>query len=268
MVEGFAQRVDEAYRSVAGLAAAPISAAVILGSGLGAYAERFGGTRVEYGSIRGFPLPSVQGHRGVLHIGGGIALFAGRFHHYEGLRPEDVVMPVFLARKLGARTMVLTNACGAVSRSLRPGELVLIRDHINLMGMNPLRGPNPAELGPRFPDMSEVYPRSLRDLARRAAGASMPEGVYAALAGPSYETPAEIRMLAAIGADLVGMSTVPEAIAASYLGMGVLGISCVTNMAAGILETPLRHEEVLETGRLVAPRLERLLDALLPELSA
>jgi purine-nucleoside phosphorylase len=177
-------------------------------------------------------------------------------------------MPVFLAHRLGVKTLILTNAAGALRRDLAPGRLVLIRDHLNLIGMNPLRGPNPEGYGPRFPDMSGVYSKRLRELTRTVSGESLAEGVYAALAGPCYETPAEIRMLAALGADLVGMSTVPEAIAASYLGMEVLGISCVTNMAAGILDTPLSHEEVMETGRSVAPRLQALLDALLRELGA
>ncbi len=268
MTEGFAGRVAAAHESVAPRVPVGLRVAVVLGSGLGAYAHSFGGTEIDYSSIAGFPVPTVAGHRGVLRVRGSVAIFVGRFHYYEGLDPEDLVLPVFLAHSLGVRTLVLTNASGAVSRALAPGRLVLIRDHINLMGMNPLRGPNPPGFGPRFPDMSEVYSRRLRELARRVAAAGEPlgEGVYAALAGPCYETPAEIRMLAALGADLVGMSTVPEAIAAASLGMEVLGISCVTNMAAGILDKPLDHEEVLETGRTVAPRMAALLDAVLAEL--
>jgi purine-nucleoside phosphorylase len=268
VTKGFPEKVEAAFSSVAAAVSARPSVALVLGSGLGEYARAFGGAEIEYAAIRGFPVPTVAGHRGVLRVRRGAALFAGRFHFYEGFEPEEVVMPVFLAHRLGVRTLILTNAAGALRRDLEPGRLVLIRDHLNLMGMNPLRGPNPPGYGPRFPDMSGVYSKRLRELARAVSGESLTEGVYAALAGPCYETPAEIRMLAALGADLVGMSTVPEAIAASYLGMEVLGISCVTNMAAGILEAPLSHEEVVETGRSVAPRLQALLDALLRELGA
>lgn len=272
MTHAFAERVDAAHAAV--LSAVPaahagVRVAVVLGSGLGGFAGSFGGAEAGYSSIEGFPVPTVAGHSGVLRLRPGAALFAGRFHYYEGFSPEDVAMPVFLAHRLGAKTLVLTNAAGAIRRDLEPGSLVLIRDHINLMGINPLRGPHLARFGPRFPDMSAVYPERLRELARRAGGgSSLPEGVYAALAGPSYETPAEIRMLAALGADLVGMSTVPEAIAASSLGMEVLGISCVTNMAAGVLDRPLDHEEVLATGRAVEGRFAALLGALLAELGA
>lgn len=268
MTEGLAKRVIDAHDSVALRLPVRPQVAVVLGSGLGGYAQSFGGTEIDYASIPGFPVPTVAGHRGALRVRGNVAIFAGRFHYYEGLAPEDVVMPVYLAHRLGVRVLVLTNAAGAVSRDLSPGRLVLIRDHINLMGMNPLRGPGLSGFGPRFPDMSGVYSRRLREIAHRVAGAGGPlrEGVYAALAGPCYETPAEIRMLAALGADLVGMSTVPEAIVAASLGMEVLGISCVTNMAAGILDKPLDHEEVLETGRTVAPRMAALLDAVLAEL--
>jgi purine-nucleoside phosphorylase len=265
---GFPARLEAAHASVAARAPGPVRVGVVLGSGLGEFARSFGGTEIDYSSIPDFPVPTVAGHSGVLRLRGSVALFAGRFHHYEGFSPDDVVMPVCLARRLGATTIVLTNAAGAIRREIEPGSLVLIRDHINLMGMNPLRGPHLPGFGPRFPDMSSVYSVRLRELARRVAGASLGlvEGVYAALAGPCYETPAEIRMLEAMGADLVGMSTVPEAIAACSLGTEVLGLSCVTNMAAGVLDKPLDHEEVLATGRAVAPRFAALLDALLAEL--
>jgi purine-nucleoside phosphorylase len=265
---GYAERVEGAYAAVAPRLPERPSVAVVLGSGLGEYAEAFGGVTVDYRDIPGFPVPTVAGHHGTIHARGGAVLFAGRFHYYEGWEPDDVVMAVFLARKLGAGTIVLTNAAGAVRRDLRPGDIVLIRDHVNLMGMNPLRGPNPPDLGPRFPDMSRVYSPELRAVANRAAGMPLPEGVYAAFSGPCYETPAEVRMAERMGADLVGMSTVPEAIVAAYLGMRVLGISCVTNMAAGILDAPLRHDEVLEIGRVVAPRMAALLDAVTRELGA
>jgi purine-nucleoside phosphorylase len=267
MRPGFQDRLDRAGTWVRERLDGPMSVAVVLGSGLGSYLPSRGGVEIEYSAIPCFPVPTVEGHRGVLRATGGVAVFSGRFHYYEGLDPEDVVMPVFLAWALGAKTVVLTNAAGAVRRDLQPGSLVLIRDHINLMGMNPLRGSAFPGLGPRFPDMTQVYPAKLRETARRVSGQALEEGVYAALCGPSYETPAEIRMLAGLGADLVGMSTVPEAIVASYLGMGVVGISCVTNLAAGILQAPLSHEEVLQTGRDVAPRFAGLLDALTQELA-
>jgi purine-nucleoside phosphorylase len=263
MRAGFLERLERAHAHVAASVPEPPSVAVVLGSGLGPYLETRPGSTIEYSDIPGFPTPTVQGHRGLLNLGGGAAVFSGRFHYYEGFDPDDVVLPVFLAHRLGARRLILTNAAGAIRRDLSAGSLVLIRDHLNLMGMNPLRGPAHPTLGPRFPDMSAVYPADLREVARGCSPDTLPEGVYAALAGPSYETPAEIGMLAALGADLVGMSTVPEAIAAAYLGMGVLGISCVTNMAAGVLEAPLAHDEVLAVGREVAPRLAALLDRLL-----
>jgi purine-nucleoside phosphorylase len=198
-------------------------------------------------------------------IGSSVAVMAGRIHYYEGHAIQDVVLPVFLLHRLGVRTLVVTNAAGSLNRTYSVGELVLIRDHINLMGVNPLRGPNPGQ-GPRFPDMSGAYDPGLRALARKVSEAPLQEGVYAGLSGPSYETPAEIRMLAAIGADLVGMSTVPEVIAASYLGIRVLGISCVTNMAAGMLPQPLNHAEVIQAGREAGPRFVGLLSSILNRL--
>ncbi len=180
---------------------------------------------------------------------------------------DDVVLPVFLLARLGVRTLIVTNAAGGVNRSFSPGELVLIKDHVNLQGVNPLRGPNP-DLGPRFPDMSSVYTPELRALARSASAVPLQEGVYAAFAGPSYETPAEIRMLSAIGVDLVGMSTVPEVIAAGYLGLRVLGISCVTNMAAGIMDQPLDHAEVIRAGKEAEPRFAALLAGTIERLQA
>jgi purine-nucleoside phosphorylase len=239
--------------------------AVILGSGLGDFAASAEGDEVPFHSLPGFPVPTVKGHSGRFIVGEATAIMAGRVHYYEGHHIEDVVLPVFLLHRLGVRTLVVTNAAGGVNRSYSVGELVLIRDHVNFMGVNPLRGPNPGP-GPRFPDMSTAYDPGLRDLAQTVADAPLREGVYAAFAGPSYETPAEIRMLAAIGADLVGMSTVPEVIAASYLGMRVLGISCVTNMAAGILPQPLDHAEVIRAGREAGPRFTRLLSGILAKL--
>jgi len=239
--------------------------AVVLGSGLGEFASRVKGDEVPFQSLPGFPVPTVAGHSGRFLVGDSAAIMAGRVHYYEGHPIQDVVLPIFLLHRLGVRTLVVTNAAGGVNRSFSVGELVLIRDHINLMGVNPLRGPNPGQ-GPRFPDMSTSYTPRLRDLARSVSEVPLKEGVYAAFPGPSYETPAEIHMLEVIGADLVGMSTVPEVIAASYLGMRVLGISCVTNMAAGILPRPLDHAEVIRAGKEAGPRFIGLLAGILERL--
>jgi purine-nucleoside phosphorylase len=275
MNQDFADRVRRAASSVPVDGLDSPSIGLVLGSGLGAFVERLDGREVPYARIEGFPQPTVEGHAGTLVVSGGLAVMAGRFHFYEGFSMDDVVLPVFVLQALGVRTLILTNAAGGVRRDYRPGQLVLIRDHINLMGANPLRGPNPAGLGPRFPDMSEAYSRRLRELAKReAAGAArsrgegLAEGIYAAFAGPTYETPAEVRMAEAMGADLVGMSTVPEVIAARYLGMEVLGLSMVTNMAAGIVDQPLSHQEVVETARRAIPRLDALLRGILGKLGA
>ncbi|MFN2311133.1 MAG: purine-nucleoside phosphorylase, partial [Spirochaetia bacterium] len=181
---------------------------------------------------------------------------------YEGYSLDQLVLPVFLLHSIGVQTIVLTNAAGAINPAYRPGDIVLISDHLNLLGRNPLTGPNNDSLGPRFPDMTEVYDVGLRGLARTVAGTDLAEGVYAAVPGPSYETPAEVRMLKALGADLVGMSTVPEAIAARYLGMKVVGLSSVTNAAAGLGEGKLDHAEVVEVGKSIRTRLISLIEGL------
>ncbi len=250
--------------------------AVVLGSGLGAFASELSGcTEIPYGEIPGWPQSTAVGHAGKLALGAiggtGIAVMSGRVHLYEGYSPEQVVFGVRVLGKLGVRSLVLTNAAGGINLSLSRGGLVLISDHINLQGSNPLAGQNDESLGPRFPDMSEAYSRRYREIAKQTAvelGIPLEEGVYAALLGPSYETPAEIRYLRTIGADLVGMSTAPEVIAANHMGMKVLAISCVTNMAAGILPQKLSHKEVLETGEMVRGTLVTLLKALLPRLEA
>jgi purine-nucleoside phosphorylase len=268
MRSAYQARVEAAYAALpAGARERRPAVGVVLGSGLGAFAERVRGVAVGYEAIPGLPRPTVAGHGGVLTVGRDVAVMAGRVHYYEGHEPDDVVLPVFLLARLGVRTLVVTNAAGGINRAYAPGDLVLIRDHLNLQGVNPLRGPDHGP-GPRFPDMSAAYSPRLRALAREAAGSPLAEGVYAALAGPCYETPAEIQMLAALGADLVGMSTVPEVIAARSLGLEVLGVSCVTNMAAGILEQPLDHAEVTARGREAAPRFARLLAGTLRALGA
>jgi purine-nucleoside phosphorylase len=248
--------------------------AVVLGSGLGAFADELSQPVViPYTEIPGWPPSTAMGHAGKLVLGnlGGlnVAVMAGRAHLYEGRTASEVVYGVRVLHGLGVHSIVFTNAAGGINLSYQQGALVFISDHINLQGSNPLIGPNDNSLGPRFPDMSEAYSTGYRSIGRQVAGEleiPVTEGVYAAVAGPSYETPAEIRYLRTIGADLVGMSTVPEVIMANYLGMKVLAISCVTNMAAGILPQKIHHEEVLETGHRVRETLVRLLKALLPRL--
>ncbi len=248
--------------------------AVVLGSGLGAFAEELE-QRVEipYGEIPGWPLSTAAGHAGKLVFGGlnGLetVLMSGRAHLYEGYTAQQVVLGVRVLGRLGVRGIVFTNAAGGINPAYRRGGLVLISDHINLQGVNPLTGVNDESLGPRFPDMSEAYSAKYREIARSVAedlGIILTEGVYAAVVGPSFETAAEIRYLRTIGADLVGMSTAAEVIAANHMGLKVLAVSCVTNMAAGILPRKLSHEEVLETGEMVRETLVRFLKALLPRL--
>jgi purine-nucleoside phosphorylase len=247
---------------------------VVLGSGLGAFADELvDSTAIPYSDIPGWPASTAVGHAGKLVFGKiddtEIVVMAGRAHYYEGYTPAQVTFGVRELGKLGVKTMVFTNAAGGINLAYGQGALVLISDHINLQGFNPLVGPNDDALGPRFPDMSEAYSLQCRDLARQVAaaqGVALQEGVYAALSGPSYETPAEIRYLRTIGADLVGMSTVPEVIVANHMGMRCLGISCVTNMAAGILPQKINHQEVLDTGAKVRGTLVALLKELLPKL--
>ena len=248
---------------------------VVLGSGLGAFADELSDrTEIDYAEIPGWPRSTAVGHAGKLVVGSvdgvSLAVLAGRAHLYEGYTTAQVVFPVRVLRRLGVESIIFTNAAGGINLSYSQGALVLISDHINLQGTNPLAGPNDESLGPRFPDMSEAYNQRFRQIARETAagqGIELAEGVYAALLGPSYETPAEIRALRTLGADLVGMSTVPEVIAANHMGMKVLGISCVTNMAAGILPQKIHHEEVLETGRRVRGTLIKLLRSIAPRLA-
>ncbi len=251
------------------------AAALVLGSGLSSYAAGLpDAVEIPYAEIPGFPVPKVEGHGGSLFsadVGSPVLVFAGRVHTYEGWPLEKVVFAVRTAVLGGCSTIVLTNAAGGVADGLRPGDLVLITDHLNLTGRNPLLGPNDERLGTRFPDMSEVYDPALRQLAQEAAleaGVELGSGVYAWLLGPTYETPAEIRMVKRLGADLVGMSTVPEVIAARHMGAKVLGLSLVTNLAAGIAEHPLSHTEVAETAAAADERVAALLDALLPRIAA
>ncbi len=260
-----ARKLDAAWGVLAAHTKRTPRIGVVLGSGLGDFVSRVEGDDVPFHILPGFPVPTVPGHSGKFRVGDRTVIMAGRVHYYEGHPIQDVVLPVFLLHRLGVRTLIVTNAAGAVNRTFKVGDLVLIRDHINLQGVNPLRGPNPGD-GPRFPDMSTAYDPKLRELAQSSSEIRLNEGIYAAFPGPSYETPAEVRMAGILGADLVGMSTVPEVTAASYLGMRVLGISCVTNMAAGILPQPLSHAEVIEAGKLAGPRFVRLLSGVLDRL--
>ncbi|HKV27039.1 MAG TPA: purine-nucleoside phosphorylase [Candidatus Acidoferrales bacterium] len=250
--------------------------ALVLGSGLGAFADELeSATRIPYERIPHFPRSTAVGHAGRLVIGkvGDVAVAAmqGRVHFYEGYSLSDVIFPMRVFARLGIRAAILTNAAGGINLGFKQGTLMVMRDHINLQGSNPLVGPNDERFGPRFPDMTHAYSKNYRAAAleeARRLGIEVSEGVYAALPGPSYETPAEIRCLRAIGADVVGMSTVPEVIAARHMGIHVLGISCVTNMAAGILDKPLDHPEVLATSERVKDNFVALLRAVLPRIAA
>jgi len=250
--------------------------ALVLGSGLGAFADDLdGAVRIPYERIPGFPHSTAVGHAGRLVIGKvsniAIAAMQGRVHSYEGYSAKQVVFPIRVFGRMGIRSAILTNAAGGINLEFKQGALIAIRDHINLQGSNPLIGPNDEGLGPRFPDMTQAYWKPYREAALAEAkrlGIEVHEGVYAALSGPSYETPAEIRYLRTIGADLVGMSTVPEVIVARHMGIRVLGISCVTNMAAGILDQPINHAEVMETGERVKAQFVALLRAIIPRIAA
>jgi purine-nucleoside phosphorylase len=252
-------RLDEAVRSVLSRTPHRPRIGLVLGSGLGAFAKSLEqATAIPYAQIPHFPVSTIVGHSGELVVGlsGGVpvAVMAGRVHYYEGYSPEQVVFPIRVLGRLGVTTVVLTNAAGSVNVSFSPGELMIIEDHINYMGMNPLMGPNEEALGQRFFDLSVAYDKGLRRLAEEAcrrAGVPVRKGVYMAFSGPSFETPAEIRMARTLGADAVGMSTVPEVIAARHLGLRVMGLSILTNMAAGVLDQTLDHHEVLEVGERV-----------------
>ena len=248
---------------------------LVLGSGLGAFAnELAGAARIDYKNIPHFPRSTAIGHAGRMVIGNvtdvPVAVMQGRVHFYEGYSQREVIFPIRVMARMGIRAVLITNAAGGINRNFKQGCLVVLRDHINLQGANPLIGPNDEHFGVRFPDLTQVYWKPYQAAALRDGkrlGIEIAEGVYAALTGPSYETPAEIRYLRTIGADLVGMSTVPEAIAAAHLGIRVLGISCVTNMAAGILDQPITTEEVLETGERVKADFTALLRAVIPRMN-
>ena len=248
--------------------------ALVLGSGLGAFADEFAqATKIPYSKIPHYPRSTAIGHAGQLVIGTvegvEVAGMQGRVHLYEGYSAKELAFPIRVFARMGVKAIILTNAAGGVKREFIEGRLVVISDHINLLGVNPLAGPNEDKFGGRFPDMTAAYDKRFRELTLaegRLLSINLGEGVYAAVAGPSYETPAEVRYLRSIGADLVGMSTVPEVIAARHSGLRVLGISCVTNAAAGVLDQPLDHKDVLETAERMKGQFTGLLRAVIPDL--
>jgi purine-nucleoside phosphorylase len=267
-------RIDQAASAIRGRCGALPDTAIVLGSGLGDFADTLrDAVTTPYTDLPHWPSSGVVGHAGRLVIGTvagrRVAALSGRAHYYEGHDLASVVFGTRVMARLGVRQIVLTNAAGGINTSFTQGGLMIIDDHINLLGSNPLIGPNDERLGPRFPDMTEVYSprlRGLADEAARARGVVVTHGAYLAVHGPSYETPAEIRFFRSIGADAVGMSTVPEAIAARHMGVEVLGISCITNMAAGILPQPLRHDEVMETAQRVRGAFTALLEGVIERL--
>ena len=260
-------RAEHAARTIRARTTEEARIALVLGSGLGGFVDELeDAVAIPYGEIPGFSASTAEGHAGRLVIGKvdkvPVMAMQGRVHFYEGYSLEEVTFPIRTFKLLGIKTLVLTNAAGGINVQLRQGALMVISDHLNLMGVNPLRGVNDERFGPRFPDMSEVYSRKLQEAATeeaRSLGIDVRRGIYAALTGPSYETPAEIHMLRSFGADAVGMSTVPEAIVAKQMGMDVLGISCITNMAAGISDQPIDHGEVMQTGQNVKATFAQLL---------
>jgi purine-nucleoside phosphorylase len=264
---GLYERAEHAARIVRARTKLEPRIAIVLGSGLGGFADEFDeAVGIPYEEITGFARSTAQGHAGRLVIGKvddvPVMAMQGRVHFYEGYSLEQVTFPIRTFKLLGVKTLILTNASGGINVQLSQGALMVISDHLNLMGDNPLRGPNDERFGPRFPDMSAVYAPELQEIVieeARAIGAEVRRGIYGALSGPSYETPSEIHLLRNLGADAVGMSTVPEAIVARHMGLEVLGISCITNMAAGISDQPINHEEVMATGDRVRDVLTLLL---------
>jgi len=247
---------------------------IILGSGLGDFAQDFNLISIPYSDIPNFETSTIQGHAGQLVFaeinGKKVVMMQGRYHFYEGHSMDKVVYPIKVMKKLGVKTLIVTNAAGAVNKEFKPTDLMLITDHINLMGTNPLIGKNDETLGTRFPDMSEIYKKDLIKTAENCAkdlGFTPQKGVYAALTGPSYETPAEIRMLKTFGVDAVGMSTIPEAIVANHCGITVLGISCISNYAAGVSDLKLSHEEVIESTNIAKEKFKSLIVSILSHIN-
>lgn len=281
MVEGVAssslyERAEHAARTIRARVKQEPRVAVVLGSGLGGFADDFeDAVTIAYEDIPGFVRSTAQGHAGRLVVGRidqvPILAMQGRVHYYEGYSMEEVTFAIRTFKLLGIKTLLLTNAAGGINVQLSQGALMVISDHLNLMGVNPLRGANDERFGPRFPDMSAVYSPALQEIVveeARALGIELRRGIYAALSGPNYETPSEIHLLRNCGADAVGMSTVPEAIVARQMDMEVLGISCITNMASGISDEPINHDEVMETGNRVRSTFTQLLRRVVSRLSS
>ena len=274
--EGEFERAESAAQFIFSQTGVRAKIALVLGSGLGAFADEFSeATKIPYAGIPHFPVSTAIGHAGQLVLGkvGNVAVagMQGRVHLYEGYSSKDVSFPIRVFARMGVKAVILTNAAGGIKREFVQGRLIVIKDHLNLQNANPLSGPNDERFGPRFPDMTNAYDKRFREMTvgeGNRQGLGLYEGVYAALPGPSYESPAEIRYLRTIGADLVGMSTVPEVIAARHSGIRVLGISCVTNAAAGILDQPLNHNEVLATAERVKGQFIALLRAVIPRIAA
>lgn len=272
---GLYARAEQAARIIRARTSLDPEIALVLGSGLGGFADEFDeAIAIPYEQIPGFAISTAEGHAGRLVIGKVAAVpvvaMQGRVHYYEGYNLEEVTFPIRVFKLLGIKQLVLTNAAGGIDIELSQGALMVISDHLNLMGANPLRGPNDERFGPRFPDLSEAYSRELQEKAieeARTLKVDIRRGIYAALSGPSYETPAEIHMLRACGADAVGMSTVPETIVARQMGIEVLGISCITNMAAGISDEPINHAEVMETGQRVRTTFTKLLRGIISRMA-
>ena len=265
-------RAQEAALLIRTRTSTEVSVAIVLGSGLGAFAQDLtDATEIPYDEIPGFARATVEGHAGRLVIGRAgevtVAAMQGRFHFYEGYALEEVTFPIRVLKLLGVRTLVLTNAAGTLNIEYTPGSLMVISDHLNLLGDNPLRGKNDDRFGPRFPDLTSVYAQRLQDIVideANAMGLEVRRGIYAALSGPSYETPAEIHMIRTLGADVVGMSTVPEAIVARHMDMQVVGISCITNLAAGVSDQPIDHSQVMAIGERVRGSFTALLNRVIP----
>ena len=273
---GFYERAEHAARIIRSRIKSEPRIGVVLGSGLGAFANDFEeAITIPYPEIPGFGRSTAEGHAGQLVVGKvehvPILAMQGRLHHYEGYSLEEVTFPIRTFKLLGLKTIILTNASGGINVQFSPGTLMVITDHLNLMGDNPLRGLNDERFGPRFPDMSAVYSSELQEIVMEEAremALDVRRGVYAALAGPSYETPAEIHLMRNFGADAVGMSTVPEAIVARHMGLEVLGLSCVTNLAAGVTDEPINHEDVMATGNRVSATFTELLKRVVVRLNS
>jgi purine-nucleoside phosphorylase len=268
------ERAEHAARTIRARWDEDARIALVLGSGLGAFADDLqDAVSIPYAELPGFARSTVEGHAGRLVLGKvenvPLVVMQGRFHYYEGYAFEQVVFPIRVFGLMGIKALVLTNAAGGINVAFDQGALMVISDHLNLMGESPLRGPNDERFGPRFPDMSEVYARDYQETAvdeARSIGIELRRGIYAALSGPSYETPAEVRMLRTLGADAVGMSTVPEAIIARQMGVKVLGLSCITNLAAGVHDEPINHNDVIETGARVHATFKELLRRVIPKI--